>query len=323
MTVIPNLTDLRPTPDDILGDVLTGLAQSPKRLPSKYFYDRRGSALFELITRQPEYYLTRTELGLLKASADQIADAVGPQAHVVEYGSGSGKKTRLLLNAFKDPVAYTPIEISHSALAETVRKIDRRFGSLEVLPVCADFTKPVPLPRPARKADHALIFFPGSTLGNFDADEAISILRAMGQTMGSRGGALIGIDLQKPRSIVEPAYNDKKGATACFTLNLLVRLNRELDSNFDLDRFAHHAIYVEEHSRIQTFLISQREQEVEVAGRAFRFAAGELMQVEYSHKYTDAFFSALAAEAGLRVAHRWNDPNNWFGLRLLRRIEHA
>jgi L-histidine N-alpha-methyltransferase len=320
VTVIRNLSDFRPTPDDILGDVLTGLAQSPKRLPSKYFYDRRGSALFELITRQPEYYLTRTELALLQASAGQIADAVGPRAHVVEYGSGSGKKTRLLLNALKDPVAYTPIEISPSALAATVRKLDGRFGPLEVLPVCADFTQPVPLPGPAREADHALIFFPGSTLGNFDADEAISLLRAMGQTMGTRGRALIGIDLQKSRSIVEPAYNDRKGVTASFTLNLLVRLNRELGSNFDLDGFAHRAIYVEERSRIETFLVSHKDQEVHVAGWSFRFAAGELMQVEYSHKYTDSYFDGLADQAGLRVTHGWNDPKDWFGLRLLQSV---
>jgi dimethylhistidine N-methyltransferase len=259
-------------------------------------------------------------LALLASSADEIAEAVGAQAHVVEYGSGSGKKTRLLLEALKDPVAYTPIEISHTALAGTVRKIGRRFGELELLPVCADFTQPVPLPRPAREADHALIFFPGSTLGNFDMDETISLLRAMGQTMDSRGGALIGIDLQKARSIVEPAYNDARGLTACFTLNLLVRLNRELGSNFDIDEFSHRAIYVEKAGRIETFLISKMDQEVEVAGRTFRFSAGELMQVEYSHKYTDASFDALAAEAGLHVAHRWNDPSSWFGLRLLRRI---
>lgn len=320
MTVIPGLTDLRPTPDDILGDVLSGLSMQPKRLPSKYFYDRRGSALFELITRQPEYYLTRMELALLAASAREIAEAVGPQAHVVEYGSGSGRKTRLLLAALEDPVAYTPIEISHSALASTVRKIGRHFGSLELLPVCADFTQPVPLPKPSRKADHALVFFPGSTLGNFNEDEAVSLLRAMGQTMGSRGGALIGIDLQKERSIVEPAYNDAKGVTACFTLNLLARLNRELGSNFDLDSFSHHAVYVEAEGRIETFLNSTRDQDIQVAGHSFHFAAGEAMQVEYSQKYTDSSFSAIAAEAGLRVAHRWNDPDNWFGLRLLRRV---
>ena len=320
MTVIPGLTDLRPTPDDILGDVLSGLSLQPKRLPSKYFYDRRGSALFELITRQPEYYLTRMELALLAASAREIAEAVGPQAHVVEYGSGSGRKTRLLLAALEDPVAYTPIEISHSALASTVRKIGRHFGSLELLPVCADFTQPVPLPKPSRKADHAMVFFPGSTLGNFNEDEAVSLLRAMGQTMGSRGGALIGIDLQKERSIVEPAYNDAKGVTACFTLNLLARLNRELGSNFDLDSFSHHAVYVEAEGRIETFLHSIRDQDVQVAGHSFHFAAGEAMQVEYSQKYTDSGFNAIAVEAGLRVAHRWNDPDNWYGLRLLRRI---
>jgi L-histidine N-alpha-methyltransferase len=320
VTVIPGLTDLRPTPGDILGDVLSGLSQQPKRLPSKYFYDRRGSALFESITRQPEYYLTPIELALLAASAREISEAVGPQAHVVEYGSGSGRKTRLLLAALEYPVAYTPIEISHSALASTVRKIGRHFCSLELLPVCADFTQPVPLPTPSRKADHALVFFPGSTLGNFNEDEAVSLLRAMGQTMGSRGGALIGIDLQKARSIVEPAYNDAKGVTACFTLNLLARLNRELGSNFDLDLFSHHAIYVEAEGRIETFLISSREQDVQVAGHSFHFAAGEEMQVEYSQKYTDSSFTAVAVEAGLCVAHRWNDPNDWYGLRLLRRI---
>lgn len=320
MNVMSGFTDLHPAPDDFLGDVIDGLSQFPKRLSSKYFYDRRGSALFELITRQPEYYLTRTELALLAASAEQIAEAVGPRAHVVEYGSGSGRKTRRLLEALEDPVAYTPIEISRSALAGTVRNIGRRFGALELLPVCADFTQPVPLPGPAREADHALVFFPGSTLGNFDADEAVSLLRAMGQTMGSRGGALIGIDLQKARSIVEPAYNDAKGVTARFTLNLLVRLNRELGSNFALDEFFHRATYVEAEGRIETFLVSRRDQVVDVAGRRFHFAAGEAMQVEYSQKYTDASFGALAADAGLRVAHRWNDPRDWYGLRLLRRL---
>lgn len=323
MTVLCNPTDLRPLSDDILGDVLTGLGRNPKRLPSKYFYDRRGSVLFELITRQPEYYLTRIESALLKASGGQIAEAVGPRTHVVEYGSGSGRKTRSLLAALEDPVAYTPIEISRSALTATTRKIRRRCGSLEVLPVCADFTQPVPLPRPAREAARALVFFPGSTLGNFDRDEAISLLRAMRRTIGEPGGALIGIDLQKARSIVEPAYNDRKGVTARFTLNLLVRLNRELGSNFDPDGFAHRAVYAEERGRIETFLVSRKEQEVEVAGWAFRFAAGESMQVEYSHKYTDQQFDALAAEAGLRVARRWNDPDDWFGLRLLRRIPSA
>src|SRR3546814_546169 len=173
VNAVPELTDLHPTPDDILGDVLAGLSQLPKRLPSKYFYDRRGSELFEQITRQPEYYLTRIELQLLADSAAEISTAVGPRAHVVEYGSGSGRKTRLLLDGLDDPVAYTPIEISRSALLASVERLDREFDDVEVLPVCADFTRPVPLPRPSREAEHALVFFPGSTLGNFTHAESL------------------------------------------------------------------------------------------------------------------------------------------------------
>lgn len=319
MNAVLKLTDLQPTPDDITGDVLAGLARTPKRLPSKYFYDRRGSELFEEITRQPEYYLTRVELALLAASAREIAAAVGPRAHVVEYGSGSGRKTRLLLDAIEDPVAYTPIEISRSALLASVERLDREFGDVEVLPVCADFTQPVPLPEPEREADHALVFFPGSTLGNFTDAEAVRLMRAMRQTMGGRGGALIGIDLQKSPAIIAPAYNDANGVTARFTLNLLARLNRDIGSDFDLGGFDHRAVYVEDAGRIETFLVSRRAQDVEVEGQRFHFGAGEAMQVEYSQKYTDAGFAALAAEAGLRIAHRWNDPRDWFGLRLLRR----
>ena len=313
------ITDLHPSPGDIVGDVLAGLSQTPKRLPSKYFYDRRGSELFEQITRQPEYYLTRIELQLLADSAAEIAAAVGPRAHVVEYGSGSGRKTRLLLDALDDPVAYTPIEISRSALRASVQRLDREFGDIQMLPVCADFTEPVPLPRPAREADHALVFFPGSTLGNFTDPEALRLLCAMRETMGGRGGALLGIDLQKSPDVIEAAYNDAAGITAAFTLNLLARLNRDVGSDFDLDGFEHRATYEREAGRIETFLVSRRAQAATVAGRRFHFAPGEAMQVEYSQKYTDAGFEALVAQAGLRVAHRWNDPKDWFGLRLLRR----
>ena len=319
MSAAEKLTDLHPTPDDILGDVLAGLAGTPRRLPSKYFYDRRGSELFEQITRQPEYYPTRIELALLEARMADIADAVGPRAQVVEYGSGSGRKTRLLLDGLDDPVAYTPIEISRSALLASAERLEREFGDVEVLPVCADFTEPVPLPRPSRAADHALVFFPGSTIGNFTETEAVRLLRAMRETMGARGGALVGIDLQKPPDVIEAAYNDAAGVTAEFTLNLLARLNRDIGSDFDLDGFEHRAVYARDAGRIETFLVSRRAQDVTVAGQRFHFAPGEAMQVEYSQKYTDAGFAALAAQAGLRVAHRWNDPDDWFGLRLLRR----
>ena len=319
MNAVLKLTDLQPSADDISGDVLAGLSRTPKRLPSKYFYDRRGSELFEEITRQPEYYLTRIELALLAASATEIAEAVGPRANVVEYGSGSGRKTRLLLDALDDPVAYTPIEISRSALLTSVERLDREFDDIEVLPVCADFTEPVPLPKPAREADHALVFFPGSTLGNFTDSEAVRLLRAMHETMGDRGGALLGVDLQKSPAIIEAAYNDANGVTAAFTLNLLARLNRDIGSDFDLDGFAHRADYVEAAGRIETFLDSRRPQVVTVEGRRFDFAEGEAMQVEYSQKYTDDGLAALAAEAELKIVRRWNDPQDWFGLRLLQR----
>lgn len=313
------ITDLQPTPDDMLGDVVSGLSATPKHLPSKYFYDRRGSELFEQITRQPEYYPTRVELALIEARGAEIAAAVGPRAHVVEYGSGSGRKTRILLDALDDPVAYTPIEISRSALLASAERLDREFGDLEVLPVCADFTRPVPLPRPGREAERVLVFFPGSTLGNFTADESLGLLRAMRETMGERGGALVGIDLQKDPARLEAAYNDAAGVTAAFTLNLLARLNRDVGSDFDLDGFAHRALYSVERGRIETFLVSRRAQQVHAGGHSFRFDEGEAMLVEYSHKYTDAGFAILAAGAGLRVAHAWNDPRDWFGLRLLRR----
>ncbi len=311
------LTDLRPSPDDIIGDVLAGLSARPKRLPSKYFYDARGSKLFEDITHQPEYYLTRIELALLDASMPAIAAAVDAHAHVVEYGSGSGRKTMRLLEGLDDPVAYTPIEISRTALVASIERLAEAFPQIQMLPVCADFTQPVPLPEPEREPQHTLVFFPGSTLGNFTNDDAVGLLRSMRETMGPRGQALVGIDLDKDSAVIQAAYNDRAGVTSAFTLNLLARLNREIGSDFELDGFRHRAIYVRERGRIETHLVSQRAQAVNVAGRRFQFAVGEAMLVEYSYKYSDAGFAGLATRAGLQVVARWNDPRDWFGLRLL------
>ena len=314
------LTDLRPTADDITADVLAGLSRTPRRLPSKYFYDARGSALFEEITHQPEYYLTRVETRLLDARMDRIADAVGARTHVVEYGSGSGRKTERLLEGLDDPVAYTPIEISRATLLETTARLARQFPQVEMLPVCADFTQPVDLPEPHRRPRTALVFFPGSTLGNFDRSDAIALLAAMRQTMGPQGRALVGIDLDKDSATLEAAYNDAAGVTAAFTLNLLARLNREIGSDFDLDGFRHHAVYARERHRIETCLVSDRDQVVHVAGQRFAFARGERMLVEYSHKYTDRGFADLALAAGLTVGARWNDDDDRFGLRLLQAL---
>jgi L-histidine N-alpha-methyltransferase len=311
------LTDLHPSAADITGDVLAGLSATPKSLPSKYFYDARGSALFEEITRQPEYDLTRVETQLLDARMADIAPHIGERAHVVEYGSGNGRKTERLLLGLIDPVAYTPIELSRETLLSMSGRLASHFPRVQMLPVCADFTQPVRLPTPARPARSVLVFFPGSTLGNFDHDESISLLGTMRKTIHTGGSALVGIDLDKDPLVLEAAYNDAAGITAAFTLNLLVRLNREIGSDFDLDAFRHRAIYVRERSRIETFLVSQRAQDVHVAGRAFHFADGEAMLVEYSHKYTDAGFASLAASAGLQVTAGWNDPRDRFGLRLL------
>ena len=314
-----DLVDLQPGPERITADVVAGLSASPRRLPSKYFYDARGSELFEQITRQPEYYLTRVEIALMDARMADIAAAVGPALHVVEYGSGSGRKTEILLAGLDEPVAYTPIEISRDALLHSVARLEGVFPDIEMLPVCADFTRPVALPRPGREARRRLAFFPGSTLGNFERAEAVRLLRAMRDTVGEGGQALVGIDLDKDPAVIEAAYNDAAGITAEFTLNLLVRLNREIGSDFDPAQFRHRATYSRERRRIETFLVSQREQEVRVAGQSFRFGEGEAMMVETSHKYTDADFAAMAAESGWQVAHACNDPDDWFGLRLLTR----
>lgn len=311
------LTDYHPTPDDLLGDTLAGLSAEPRRLPSKYFYDARGSALFEQITHQPEYYLTRVEIELLEERLGEIASAVGTDVHVVEYGSGSGRKTRLLLDALPRPAAYTPIEISRSTVIESTASLAEEFPRVEMLPVCADFTKPVALPEPLRDVRSTLVFFPGSTLGNFTDDEAVDLLAAMRETMGPHGRALVGIDLDKDPSLIEAAYNDAAGVTARFTLNLLERLNRETGSDFDLAGFRHRAVYSCERGRVETDLVSGHGQRVHIAGHAFDFHAGEAIRVEYSCKYTDARFSALARRAGLRVVDGWNDARDWFGLRLL------
>ncbi len=311
------LADRRPDRATITAQVLAGLAQRPRTLPSKYFYDARGSALFEQITRQPEYYLTRTELALLQQELPAIAQQVGARARVVEYGSGSGRKTRLLLAALPEVVAYTPVEIARAALVASIHALAGDFPSVEMLPVCADFTEAVTLPPPQFPARRTLLFFPGSTLGNFTEPEAVRLLHGMRHTMGATGLALVGIDLVKAPALIEAAYNDAAGITAAFTLNLLERLNREIGSDFNLERFRHRAVYDNTHQRIQTDLVSLCAQRVRVAGHEFDFAEGEAIQVEYSHKYTDAGFAALAAAAGLRVAGQWTAQPCSYGLRLL------
>ncbi|MGQ0620089.1 MAG: L-histidine N(alpha)-methyltransferase [Panacagrimonas sp.] len=305
---------------EFAADVRKGLSGRHKRIPSKYFYDTRGSALFEEICEQPEYYLTRTELAILRDHAGSMAKAVGPHALVVEYGSGSAIKTRLLLDALIDPVAYVPVEISHSALDDSVQRLARMFPRIEILPVSADFTTRVSLPQPKkRRPASVLVFFPGSTLGNFETPDAVRLLEVMYEEIGPRGAALVGIDLRKDVERIEAAYNDRAGVTAAFTLNLLARLNRELDADFDLRQFRHHARYNVLAGRIETHIVSRIDQRVRVDGMAVDFAAGEPMLVEYSCKYALPEFERMAARARLQVSATWTDPEGLFAMQLLRR----
>ena len=310
-----------PTPpmDDFARDVHAGLAFEPKRIPSKYFYDARGSELFEEICEQPEYYLTRTELGILQVHVSDIAAAIGPRALLVEYGSGAGIKTRLLLDALVDPVGYVPVEISTTALDASIENLAEEFPDVDMLPVAADFTQPVDLPSPDQPARRTVVYFPGSTLGNFEQREAIALLRTMWLEMGRDGAALVGIDLKKDVAILEAAYNDAAGVTRDFTLNLLTRINRELDADFDLGQFRHRAHYNVLAGRIETHIVSRIEQAVHVGKRHYSFAKDEAMLVEYSCKYSQEDFAVMAAKAGLRVTRSWTDPQQWFAVQMLER----
>jgi dimethylhistidine N-methyltransferase len=313
------LDDRRPSAVDIRSDVLAGLRLTPKRLSSKYFYDDAGSALFELICEQPEYYLTRAELAIMRAHAGEIARTLGPDVLLMEYGSGSGAKTRILLSHLDNPVAYVPIEISPSALLDSATALSLNFPDLQILPLCADFTDPVAVPKPARPARRRIVYFPGSTLGNFDTRQALSLLRQMAEQIGSCGAALVGIDLKKDSAQIEAAYNDAAGVTAQFTLNMLARFNRELEANFDLSRFRHRARYNPMAGRIETHVVSCAEQQVVVAGECIRFAEAEGMLVEISCKYSLAEFAALADKAGLVVGRFWTDPQQRFSVQYLLR----
>ncbi|MER3546927.1 MAG: L-histidine N(alpha)-methyltransferase, partial [Rhodanobacteraceae bacterium] len=261
--------------------------------------------------------LTRDELSIMRACVDEIATTLGPDVSLVEYGSGSGVKTRLLLRHLQTPVAYVPVEIARAALLASVAQLAVEFPQIEMLPVCADFTRSLVLPRPRRAARRTVIYFPGSTLGNFETHEAVQLLKRMRAEMGEDGAALIGIDLKKERAALEAAYNDAAGVTAEFTLNMLARFNQELGADFDLSAFRHRARWNALAGRIETHLVSTRSQSVRLGGHAFRFEAGEAMLVEYSYKYAPDEFSALAARAGLRVTRAWSGAQARFSVQLL------
>ncbi|UPG91693.1 L-histidine N(alpha)-methyltransferase [Luteibacter aegosomaticola] len=311
------LDDRHPDVEDTLHTVRRGLAAKPKKLPSRLFYDERGSALFEAICEQPEYYLTRTEIAIMRDHAADIAETLGPDVRLVEYGSGSGIKTRMLLEHLESPVAYVPVEISRTALMESVAELATRFPHVPMQPVCADFTQPLRLPVAARSPRRTAIYFPGSTIGNFEAKEAVKILRQMRAEMSDGGGVIIGVDLKKDPADIEAAYNDAAGVTRDFTLNMLVRLNREIGTDFDVDAFRHRARYNALAGRIETTLVSTKRQDVHVGHDVFAFREDEAMQVEYSCKYSLDDFAQLANKAGLSVQKVWMDADKRFSVQYL------
>jgi L-histidine Nalpha-methyltransferase len=320
MSALPNdirLDDRHPAVADTLDVVRKGLGVKPKRLPSRLFYDERGSQLFEKICEQPEYYLTRAEIALMHEHAGDIAAALGPDVRLVEYGSGSGIKTRLLLEHLATPVAYVPVEISRSALLDSVATLSTAFPQVPMQPVCADFTQPLRLPVAARSPRRTVIYFPGSTIGNFVARDAVAIMRLMRAEMGDNGAVLIGVDLKKDPALIEAAYNDAAGITRDFTLNMLVRLNRETGTDFDIAAFAHRAHYNPMAGRIETTLVSTRRQDVHLGNEVFTFGEDEAMQVEYSCKYSLEDFAELAQRAGLRVQNVWFDAEKQFSVQYL------
>ena len=309
--------DRRPPVNDLLEVAQRGLGASPKRLPSWLFYDERGSALFEQICEQPEYYLTRREIALMGEHADSIAETLGSDVRLVEYGSGNAIKTHRLLQQLHAPVAYVPVEISPEPLRQSVERLAGEFPGLPLQPICADFSKPLRLPIPPRAPRRTVLYFPGSTIGNFENREAAVLLRKMRNEMGDAGGILIGVDLKKDPALIEAAYNDRAGVTAEFTLNMLARLNREIGSNFELSAFAHRAHYNPMAGRIETHIVSRREQQVKVGRATVGFREGETIQVEYSCKYSLDDFAVLARRAGLAVREVWFDPERMFSVQYL------
>ncbi len=297
-------------------DVIAGLTARPKRLAPKYFYDEAGAQLFEEITALPEYYPTRSELAILRDNAAAIARFIPDGAALVEFGSGSSKKARILLAATPTIAAYVPVDISSEMLTQEAEELRRDHPQLAVLPVIADFTKPFRLP-PALANVPRVGFFPGSTIGNFEPHEASAFMRHARQMLGRGATLIIGVDLVKDAGVLNAAYNDQEGITAKFNLNLLARINRELNAHIDLASFCHRAFYNSERHRIEMHLASKTRQKVRIGGRMIEFRAGETIHTENSYKYSLASFGALARGSGWTPAAVWTDASHYFSVHVL------
>jgi dimethylhistidine N-methyltransferase len=306
------------TANEDIAEIIAGLTAPQKHLAAKYFYDERGSELFDEICRLPEYYPTRTELALMDEHLDEVAERVGPRAAVIELGAGSNQKIRMLLDRLREPIAYVPVDISADYLQRQAENLAQDYPDLQVRPVFADFTQPFALPEHDSTPDRNLLFFPGSTIGNFSRGQARALLEVMAGEAKPGGALLIGVDLRKDPALLHAAYNDAAGVTAQFNMNVLARLNRELGANFPLDRFRHAAIYDDANGRIEMRLVSTEPQRVRVADIELTFAAGEYIITEHSHKYSVEEFRDLARSAGFTPDAAWVDDRRLFSVHYLR-----
>ena len=296
-------------------DVLQGLARPQKRIPSKYFYDAAGSKLFDRICELDEYYPTRTELGIMRAHAPEMAERCGPKCQLIELGAGSLMKVRLLLDRLDRPAGFVPVDVSGEHLESSADELRDEYPNLDVQPVSADFTADFAMP--ARACSRRVVYFPGSTLGNFDPAEADDLLRRIARLVGPGGGLLLGVDLRKDRRVLEAAYNDALGVTAAFNRNLLARIDRELGADFDPDSFRHRAFYNAAHSRIEMHLVSASDRRVRIGETAIRFRRGETIHTENSHKYDTGELARRAAACGLRTDATWTDAQRYFAVMYL------
>jgi dimethylhistidine N-methyltransferase len=295
-------------------EVLSGLSKSPRRLPYKFFYDEHGAQLFQQICDLPEYYITRTEIEILRLYGSEMANALGPEIELIGLGTGAGTKTRILLEELSEPRVYVPIDISKEQLDRSAARFRKMFPNLQILPVAADYLEPFELPLPRQLSSRSVVYFPGSTIGNFEPDAAGEFLTRLVELAGEGGGLLIGVDLQKDRHVIEAAYNDSAGVTAKFNKNLLARINRELGADFNLAHWQHYAVYDPAEGRIEIYLLSETNQTVKIGDRAFQFRAGEKILTEYSYKHTIGGFITLARQAGFHFEQVWTDDARWFGV---------
>jgi dimethylhistidine N-methyltransferase len=309
--------DIKRSRECFLAEVLNGLRKPQKELPSKYFYDERGSKLFERICGLEEYYIPRVEASIMQANIEEIVELIGPRVQLIEYGSGDCIKVRLLLDHLRDVVAYLPIDISLDQLLRVSNHLATDYPNLEILPVCADYTGDFDLPVPERRCKHKVVYFPGSTIGNFDPVPAKHFLEHVAGVCGVGGGLLIGVDLTKDSTLLHHAYNDRDGITAAFNLNLLHRINAELGGDFQLDWFEHYAFYNPREGRVEMHLVSLRDQDVRVNNHVISFARGESIWTESSYKFSTDEFEQLAATAGFKVLRVWTDDRKWFSVQYL------